>query len=59
MGGAEPAASYEPLTVMGGAAQFGEIEDGYLVTFLAADSPCHHDEGVSLVVRQPGARTLK
>ena len=39
-GVAEPAASYEPLTVMGGAAQFGEIEDGYLVTFLAADSPC-------------------
>ena len=40
LGIGEPAASYEPITVMGGAGQFGAIEDGYLVTFFATDSPC-------------------
>lgn len=40
LGVGEPAARYEPITVMGGPAQFGEIEDGYLVTFLAPAGSC-------------------
>ena len=37
---AETPASYEPMTVLGRPAQFGDIEDGYAVVFHTGDSQC-------------------
>jgi hypothetical protein len=39
-GTGETAASYEPMTVLGRAARFGNIEDGYVVVFHTGDSQC-------------------
>lgn len=36
----ETAAAYEELTVLGQPAQFGDIEDGYVVNFSIDDAPC-------------------
>jgi hypothetical protein len=40
VGGGETAASYESMTVLGGPAQFGHIEDGYVVVFHTDDRQC-------------------
>jgi hypothetical protein len=36
----EPALTYDPMTVLGRPAQFGTIEDGYLVVLHTGDTQC-------------------
>jgi hypothetical protein len=40
VGVGEPALTYESMTVLGRPAQFGSIEDGYLVVIQTGDSQC-------------------